>query len=95
MLEAGDLVICLAQEFGFCYGVDRAVDLAYETRKRFPDKKIYLTSEIIHNPRVNTKLRELGIKFLATSSVPGTAGAGFSEPGTVVPGTEDAEDEEN
>ena len=71
-LEAGDLVICLAQEFGFCYGVDRAVDLAYETRKRFPDKKIYLTSEIIHNPRVNAKLRELGIKFLA-SSVPGTA----------------------
>ena len=63
-LRAGDLVICLAQEFGFCYGVDRAVDLAYETRKRFPDKKIYLTSEIIHNPRVNAKLRELGIEFL-------------------------------
>ena len=63
-LAAGNLVICLAQEFGFCYGVDRAVDLAYETRKQFPDKKIYLTSEIIHNPRVNTKLKELGIKFL-------------------------------
>src|SRR3990167_8334945 len=63
-LKAGELTICLAQEFGFCYGVDRAVDLAYETRKRFPDRNIYLTSEIIHNPRVNTKLRELGIKFL-------------------------------
>src|SRR3989338_8485800 len=65
VLEAGDLTICLAREFGFCYGVDRAVDLAYETRKRFPDRKIYLTSEIIHNPRVNAKLCELGIQFLA------------------------------
>lgn len=63
-LTVGDLTICLAQEFGFCYGVDRAVDLAYETRKQFPTKKIYLTSEIIHNPRVNTRLRELGIEFL-------------------------------
>ncbi|MBI4394949.1 MAG: 4-hydroxy-3-methylbut-2-enyl diphosphate reductase [Candidatus Omnitrophica bacterium] len=65
-LNAGEITICLAQEFGFCYGVDRAVDLAYETRKRFPDRKIYLTSEIIHNPRVNAKLRELGIEFLKT-----------------------------
>ena len=63
-LSVGSLTICLAQEFGFCYGVDRAVDLAYETRKQFPDKKIYLTSEIIHNPRVNAKLRELGVEFL-------------------------------
>ncbi|MBI1977408.1 MAG: 4-hydroxy-3-methylbut-2-enyl diphosphate reductase [Candidatus Omnitrophica bacterium] len=63
-LQVGCLTFCLAEEFGFCYGVDRAVDLAYETRKRFPDRTIYLTSEIIHNPRVNTKLQELGIKFL-------------------------------
>ncbi len=63
-LSIGDLTICLAREFGFCYGVDRAVDLAYETRKRFPDRKIYLTSEIIHNPRVNSKLRDLGIEFI-------------------------------
>ena len=69
-LVVGDLVICLAQEFGFCYGVDRAVDLAYETRKRFPDRKIYLTSEIIHNPRVNEKLRELGIEFLKVKEQP-------------------------
>ena len=66
-LETGDLTICLAQEFGFCYGVDRAVDLAYETRKQFPDRKIYLTSEIIHNPRVNAKLKELGVEFLKQS----------------------------
>ncbi len=63
-LEAGDLTICLAEEFGFCYGVDRAVDYAYETRAKFPGKRIFLTNEIIHNPRVNTKLGEIGIQFL-------------------------------
>ena len=64
-LEAGDLTIRLAEEFGFCYGVDRAVDYAYETRAKFPNKRIYLTNEIIHNPRVNTKLLEIGIRFLS------------------------------
>lgn len=64
-LEAGDLTIRLAHEFGFCYGVDRAVDYAYETRAQFPTKRIFLTNEIIHNPRVNTKLLEIGIQFLS------------------------------
>ena len=63
-LQSGDLTICLAEEFGFCYGVDRAVDYAYETRAKFPQKRIFLTNEIIHNPRVNTKLLEMGVKFL-------------------------------
>lgn len=63
-LEAGALTIRLAEEFGFCYGVDRAVDYAYETRAKFPAKRIFLTNEIIHNPRVNTNLVELGIQFL-------------------------------
>lgn len=54
----------LASSFGFCYGVDRAVDLAYETRERFPDKRIFLTAQIIHNPRVNSNLREMGFHFL-------------------------------
>jgi len=71
-LRAGEVTICLAREFGFCYGVDRAVDLAYETRKMFPERKIYLTSEIIHNPRVNSKLRELGIEFLSTEDACGS-----------------------
>ncbi len=62
--RVGAVEICLAREFGFCYGVDRAVRIAYETRKRFPDKTIYLVSEIIHNPMVNGKLRELGVRFL-------------------------------
>ncbi|MFH1858309.1 MAG: 4-hydroxy-3-methylbut-2-enyl diphosphate reductase [Candidatus Omnitrophota bacterium] len=63
--RAGDLTIRLAQEFGFCYGVDQAVAYAYETRLKFPDRKIYLTSEIIHNPRVNHYLKEMGISFLS------------------------------
>ncbi|MBI1953382.1 MAG: 4-hydroxy-3-methylbut-2-enyl diphosphate reductase [Candidatus Omnitrophica bacterium] len=64
VLSAGDFTIHLAKEFGFCYGVERAVDYAYETRKRFPDRSIFLTTELIHNPRVNNCLREMGIGFL-------------------------------
>lgn len=62
--ESGRFTIRLAEEFGFCYGVDRAIDYAYETRAKFPDRRIFLTNEIIHNPRVNAKLREMGIQFL-------------------------------
>jgi len=61
----GDVEIYLAREFGFCYGVDKAVDFAYQTRKRFPDRRIFLTAEIIHNPGVNLRLREMGIQFLS------------------------------
>jgi 4-hydroxy-3-methylbut-2-enyl diphosphate reductase len=62
--RAGRLTVHLAREFGFCYGVDRAVDYAYQTRERFPDRHVYLTGEIIHNPHVNEKLRAMGIRFL-------------------------------
>lgn len=60
----GEVTIRLAKDFGFCYGVDRAVDLAYETREQFPDKTLYITNEIIHNPYVNRRLVELGVRFL-------------------------------
>jgi 4-hydroxy-3-methylbut-2-enyl diphosphate reductase len=63
--QSGRLTIHLAREFGFCYGVDRAVDYAYQTRKRFPDRHVYLTGEIIHNPHVNEQLRAQGIRFLS------------------------------
>jgi 4-hydroxy-3-methylbut-2-enyl diphosphate reductase len=63
--RAGRLTVYLAREFGFCYGVDRAVDYAYQTRERFPDRQVYLTGEIIHNPHVNDKLRGMGIRFLS------------------------------
>ena len=61
---SGRLTVHLAREFGFCYGVDRAVDYAYQTRKRFPDRPVVLTGEIIHNPHVNDQLRAQGIRFL-------------------------------
>ncbi|MGH9869224.1 MAG: 4-hydroxy-3-methylbut-2-enyl diphosphate reductase [Candidatus Polarisedimenticolia bacterium] len=64
-LEAGELSIRLAQEFGFCYGVDRAVEYAYETVEKFPQRRIFLIGEIIHNPRVNDRLQGMGIRFLA------------------------------
>jgi len=68
--EDGRLVIHLAREFGFCYGVDRAVDYAYQARKRFADQRVFLTGEIIHNPHVNQKLRSAGILFLSDPGEP-------------------------
>jgi 4-hydroxy-3-methylbut-2-enyl diphosphate reductase len=63
-LEIGGLTVRLAREFGFCYGVDRAVEYAYETRKKFPERRLFLVGEIIHNPHVNARLRELGVTIL-------------------------------
>jgi 4-hydroxy-3-methylbut-2-enyl diphosphate reductase len=63
-----DLTVRLAQEFGFCYGVDRAVEYAYETRTKFPGKRIFLVGEIIHNPHVNAKLADMGIAILGRSA---------------------------
>src|SRR5881396_717280 len=65
ILPAGDLTIKLAKEFGFCYGVERAIDLAYAARKVFPDQPIYILGEIIHNPEVNEQLIAMSIKFLS------------------------------
>jgi 4-hydroxy-3-methylbut-2-enyl diphosphate reductase len=62
---SGRLTVHLAREFGFCYGVDRAVDYAYQARRRFPGQNVFLTGEIIHNPHVNDRLREAGIRFLS------------------------------
>ena len=66
-LEAQGTTVRLAREFGFCYGVERAVDYAYQTRRKFPDRKVFLAGEIIHNPHVNTKLRDMGVEILQIS----------------------------
>jgi 4-hydroxy-3-methylbut-2-enyl diphosphate reductase len=65
VLEVGDLTIRLADEFGFCYGVDRAVDYAFQARGKFPDRDIYITGDMIHNASMNDRLREMGIRFLS------------------------------
>ena len=63
-LEAADMTVVLAKAFGFCYGVERAIDLAYAAAKVFKDKRIFLLGEIIHNPEVNEQLREMKIQSL-------------------------------
>ncbi|MBC8325805.1 MAG: 4-hydroxy-3-methylbut-2-enyl diphosphate reductase [Verrucomicrobia subdivision 3 bacterium] len=59
------MTIKLAKEFGFCYGVERCIDLAYAALKVFPDKPLYILGEIIHNPEVNDQIRDMGIRFLS------------------------------
>jgi 4-hydroxy-3-methylbut-2-en-1-yl diphosphate reductase len=68
--RAGGVTLRLAREFGFCYGVDRAVEYAYETRERFPERRIFLPGEIIHNPEVNARLAALGIRSLPDTRDP-------------------------
>ena len=63
-MTVGNTTLLLAEQFGFCYGVERAIDLAYASRKVFPDNRIFLIGEIIHNPEVNRQLREMGITSL-------------------------------
>ena len=80
---ARDMRVTLAREFGFCYGVDRAVDYAYETRSRFPDRRIFLSGEIIHNPDVNARLKEMGICILPDAADP-TARYADTDSGDVI-----------
>lgn len=63
-LTRGDVTIRLAEAFGFCWGVERAVAMAYETRQHFPTERIWITNEIIHNPSVNQRLREMNVGFI-------------------------------
>jgi 4-hydroxy-3-methylbut-2-en-1-yl diphosphate reductase len=64
-LQQGEVTIRLAEAFGFCWGVERAVAMAYEARQHFPTEKIWITNEIIHNPSVNQRLREMNVGFIA------------------------------
>ena len=63
-LTVGNTTVKLARQFGFCYGVERAIDLAYAARKVFADRHLFLLGEIIHNPEVNRQLREMDIKVM-------------------------------
>jgi 4-hydroxy-3-methylbut-2-enyl diphosphate reductase len=63
-LQREEVTIFLAEAFGFCWGVERAVAMAYETRQHFPSERIWITNEIIHNPSVNQRLREMNVGFI-------------------------------
>jgi 4-hydroxy-3-methylbut-2-en-1-yl diphosphate reductase len=63
-MTQGNVTIRLAESFGFCWGVERAVAMAYETRQHFPTEQIWITNEIIHNPSVNQRLREMAVNFI-------------------------------
>ncbi len=64
IISVGDVTVRLAKQFGFCYGVERAIDLAYAARKVFADRRLFIVGEIIHNPEVNEQISSLGIKNL-------------------------------
>lgn len=68
VLECPPLTVYLARSFGFCYGVRRAIELAYAARRDFPNAHLRLTAEIIHNPQVNARLREMGIEISAATA---------------------------
>ncbi|KHG39244.1 MULTISPECIES: 4-hydroxy-3-methylbut-2-enyl diphosphate reductase [Nostocales] len=63
-IKRGNVTIQLAQAFGFCWGVERAVAMAYETRQHFPTEQIWITNEIIHNPSVNKRMQEMQVEFI-------------------------------
>jgi 4-hydroxy-3-methylbut-2-enyl diphosphate reductase len=82
--RAGDVTLKLAREFGFCYGVDRAVEYAYETRQKFPDRTVFLSGEIIHNPDVNGRLERMGIRLLPEAGDPAQRYAAVSANDVVI-----------
>ncbi len=65
VLSADGLTVKLAKEFGFCYGVERAIDLAYAARRAYEGRRIFLLGEIIHNPEVNDQIRKQGIQIIS------------------------------
>ena len=68
VLDFGPVRFKIARHFGFCYGVENAIEIAYRTLEENPDKRIFLLSEMIHNPHVNADLRERGVQFLCETS---------------------------
>jgi 4-hydroxy-3-methylbut-2-enyl diphosphate reductase len=77
-LRHGRLTVRLAEAFGFCWGVERAVAMAYETRRHFPTERLWITNEIIHNPSVNDHLRDMNVRFIQVEN----GVKDFSEVGT-------------
>jgi len=69
-LQVGQTTVRLAKQFGFCYGVERAIDLAYAAQKVFPDRRLFILGEIIHNPEVNQQIAAIGVKNILAKDSP-------------------------
>ena len=80
----GNVTILLAEAFGFCWGVERAIALAYETRRQYPTEQIWITNEIIHNPSVNQNLKEMNVNFIPTDAAGGKDFSGIQERDVVI-----------
>ncbi|MBL9177934.1 MAG: 4-hydroxy-3-methylbut-2-enyl diphosphate reductase, partial [Verrucomicrobiaceae bacterium] len=85
MLTIGGTTVRLARDFGFCYGVERAIDLAYAARKVFADRRVYLLGEIIHNQEVNRQLTEMGVVSIPVSEHESTIAKLTNEDVVIVP----------
>src|SRR5690606_1650656 len=68
VLNIGSLQVILARHFGFCYGVENAIEIAFRAVAENPGKRVYLLSEMIHNPGVNADLQDLGVRFIMDTS---------------------------
>ncbi len=84
-LSCGGVTVRLAKQFGFCYGVERAIDLAYAAAKVFTDRRLFILGEIIHNPEVNQQIAELGVKNLLGKSPEADVGELTAEDVVIVP----------
>lgn len=62
--KQGEVTVRLAEAYGFCWGVERAVQMAYEARRAYPNQRLHITNEIIHNPSVNQRLKEMDVQFI-------------------------------
>lgn len=65
IIQRGDVTVKLAKDYGFCWGVERAIAMSFQARKHFPDKKMHITNELIHNPGVNERLEEMDVAFVS------------------------------
>lgn len=83
-LDLGALQLRLPRSFGLCHGVERAIQLAHEARLRFPDARLFLTDEIVHNPAVNRRLQALGYRYLGGRYADGTTIADLGPDDVVV-----------
>ena len=84
LVEKEGVKMYLAKDFGFCWGVERSIALAYEAVEHYPDRKLHITNELIHNPEVNDSLTEMKVNLIEKESTTGTKDFSPVEDGDVV-----------